>query len=87
MYDKDAPHADKRVFDLGIPVLGICYGLQFMVYALGGKVAPAAKREYGHAKVEIQESDSQLFQRTAQSCSRSGCRMATRRKNCLRVSG
>jgi GMP synthase (glutamine-hydrolysing) len=62
VYDKDAPLADKSVFDLGIPVLGICYGLQFMVYALGGKVRPAAKREYGHAKVEIQQSDSQLFQ-------------------------
>ncbi len=62
VYDKDAPLADKSVFDLGIPVLGICYGLQFMVYALGGKVRPAAKREYGHAKVEIQHSDSQLFQ-------------------------
>ncbi len=62
VYDKGAPHADKKVFDLGVPVLGICYGLQFMVYALGGKVRPAAKREYGHAKVEIQESDSQLFQ-------------------------
>ncbi len=62
VYDKGAPHADKKVFDLGLPVLGICYGLQFMVYALGGKVRPAAKREYGHAKVEIQESDSQLFQ-------------------------
>ncbi len=61
VYDKNAPHADKRVFDLGIPVLGICYGLQFMVYALGGKVTPAAKREYGHAKVEVQHSDSQLF--------------------------
>ena len=61
VYDKDAPLADKSVFNLGIPVLGICYGLQFMVYALGGKVRPAAKREYGHAKVEIQESDSQLF--------------------------
>src|SRR5271157_1874473 len=61
VYDKGAPHADKKVFDLGVPVLGICYGLQFMVYALGGKVRPAAKREYGHAKVEIQESDSQLF--------------------------
>ncbi len=62
VYDKDAPLADKKVFELGVPVLGICYGLQFMVYALGGKVRPAAKREYGHAKVEIQESDSQLFQ-------------------------
>jgi len=61
VYDQDAPLADKKVFELGIPVLGICYGLQFMVYALGGKVRPAAKREYGHAKVEIQQSDSQLF--------------------------
>jgi GMP synthase (glutamine-hydrolysing) len=62
VYDNDAPLADKGVFELGIPVLGICYGLQFMVYALGGKVRPAAKREYGHAKVEIQQSDSRLFQ-------------------------
>ena len=62
VYDKDAPLADKSVFELGVPVLGICYGLQFMVYALGGKVRPAAKREYGHAKVEMQESDSRLFQ-------------------------
>src|SRR4030081_3735715 len=62
VYDKDAPLADKSVFDLGIPVLGICYGLQLMLDALGGKVRPAAKREYGHAKVEIQHSDSQLFQ-------------------------
>jgi len=61
VYDHDAPHADKRVFDLGVPVLGICYGLQYMVHALGGKVRSASKREYGHAKVEIQESDSQLF--------------------------
>jgi GMP synthase (glutamine-hydrolysing) len=61
VYDKGAPHADKRVFELGVPVLGICYGLQFMVYALGGKVRPAAKREYGHAKVELLAGDSQLF--------------------------
>jgi GMP synthase (glutamine-hydrolysing) len=61
VYDTDAPLADKKVFELGVPVLGICYGLQFMVYALGGKVSPAAKREYGHAKVDIQHSDSQLF--------------------------
>jgi GMP synthase (glutamine-hydrolysing) len=62
VYDKDAPHADKKVFELGMPVLGICYGLQFMIYALGGKVRPAEKREYGHAKVELQCADSQLFQ-------------------------
>ena len=61
VYDKGAPHADKKVFDLGVPVLGICYGLQFMVYALGGKVTPSAKREYGHAKVDVQAADSPLF--------------------------
>ena len=61
VYDKGAPHADKKVFDLGVPVLGICYGLQFMVYALGGKVTPSAKREYGHAKVEVEAADSPLF--------------------------
>jgi GMP synthase (glutamine-hydrolysing) len=61
VYDKGAPHADKKVFELGVPVLGICYGLQFMVYALGGKVRPAAKREYGHAEVELQVADSPLF--------------------------
>ncbi len=60
VYDKDAPHADQRVFELGVPVLGICYGLQFMVHALGGKVHPAEKREYGHAKVELQNG-SRLF--------------------------
>ena len=61
VYDKDAPPADPRVFELGVPVLGICYGLQFMVHTLGGKVRPAEKREYGSAEVEI-VSESILFQ-------------------------
>src|ERR1700733_5289136 len=61
VYDKDAPPADKRIFDLGVPVLGICYGLQFMVHTLGGKVRPADKREYGHAEIEI-VAESALFQ-------------------------
>jgi GMP synthase (glutamine-hydrolysing) len=61
VYDKDAPVADPRVFDLGVPVLGICYGLQYMAHALGGKVSPADKKEYGHAKVELQ-ARSRLFE-------------------------
>ncbi|MGA9979867.1 MAG: glutamine-hydrolyzing GMP synthase [Candidatus Sulfotelmatobacter sp.] len=61
VYDKDAPPADVRLFELGLPVLGICYGLQFMVHALGGKVRPADKREYGHAEVEV-VAESVLFQ-------------------------
>src|SRR5258708_38354404 len=60
VYDEGAPHADKKVLELGVPVLGICYGLQFMVYALGGKVRPAEKREYGHATVE-RVAESRLF--------------------------
>jgi GMP synthase (glutamine-hydrolysing) len=61
VYDKDAPSADPRVFELGLPVLGICYGLQFMAHALGGKVKAAKSREYGHAQVELLEQ-SDLFQ-------------------------
>jgi GMP synthase (glutamine-hydrolysing) len=61
VYDKDAPPADAGVFELGVPVLGICYGLQFMVHTLGGKVRPAEKREYGHAEIDI-IADSVLFQ-------------------------
>jgi GMP synthase (glutamine-hydrolysing) len=61
VYDKDAPPADAHVFDMGVPVLGICYGLQFMVHTLGGKVRPADKREYGHAEIDI-VSNSVLFQ-------------------------
>ena len=60
VYDKDAPTADPRVFALGLPVLGICYGLQFMTHTLGGKVRAAKHREYGHAQVEVL-SDSELF--------------------------
>jgi GMP synthase (glutamine-hydrolysing) len=60
VYDKDAPVADQRVFELGLPVLGICYGLQFMAHNLGGKVKGAKHREYGHAQVEV-ISDSELF--------------------------
>ena len=60
VYDKDAPPADRRIFELGVPILGICYGLQFMVHTLGGKVRPADKREYGHAEVDI-VAESILF--------------------------
>ena len=53
VYDKDAPAADPAVLAMGVPVLGICYGLQFVVHHLGGKVVAAAAREYGHAEVDV----------------------------------
>jgi GMP synthase (glutamine-hydrolysing) len=48
VYEEDAPTLDPEVFNLGVPVLGICYGIQLLNHLLGGKVAPAASREYGH---------------------------------------
>jgi GMP synthase (glutamine-hydrolysing) len=53
VYDKDAPVCDPNVLQLGVPVLGICYGMQWLTYSLGGKVAPAARREYGPAQLDI----------------------------------
>src|SRR5881396_4092826 len=49
--DAGAPTCDPALFDLGMPVLGICYGMQLMAHSLGGEVAPASQREYGHATV------------------------------------
>jgi GMP synthase (glutamine-hydrolysing) A subunit len=53
VYDSDAPPADPAILALGLPTLGICYGLQYIVHHLGGKVSPAGKREYGHAEVSL----------------------------------
>jgi GMP synthase (glutamine-hydrolysing) len=53
VYDADAPAADAAILALGVPVLGICYGLQFITHHLGGRVEPAASREYGHAEVSV----------------------------------
>ncbi len=60
VYDADAPAADPAVLALGVPVLGICYGLQFITHHLGGKVVSAAAREYGHAEVNV-VSETPLF--------------------------
>lgn len=53
IYENGSPKVDRAIFDLGIPILGICYGLQFMVAALGGTVKQARKREYGFAELKI----------------------------------
>ena len=61
VYGENAPQCDKKIFELGIPILGICYGMQLMTYMLGGKVEKASKREYGVTSVNINNS-SKLFQ-------------------------
>jgi len=61
VYAENAPKVDPRIFELGIPILGICYGMQLMAHLLGGKVARADKREYGKAMVDV-VSDHPLFQ-------------------------
>jgi len=60
VYDEGAPSPDLEIFRLGIPVLGICYGMQLMAHHLGGKVARSTKREYGHAELMV-DDDSDLF--------------------------
>ena len=56
VYGEGAPTVDKRIFELGVPVLGICYGLQLMAHLLGGKVEGAVAREYGAAQVSVQHN-------------------------------
>lgn len=53
VYAEGAPHVDPGIYELGIPVLGICYGMQLMAYQLNGKVQRASKREYGKSDVEF----------------------------------
>jgi GMP synthase (glutamine-hydrolysing) len=60
VYDPASPTADDRIFRLGLPVLGICYGLQFISHKLGGKVEPAARREYGFAQLEFDPASELL---------------------------
>ena len=61
VYGEDSPKCDPEIFNLGIPVLGICYGMQLMTHILGGNVARAGKREYGTTDVTI-DNTSLLFQ-------------------------
>ena len=58
--DEDAPLPDPAVLDLGVPVLGICYGMQWMAHHLGGEVRPSGSREYGRAEIKL-EADSSLY--------------------------
>ena len=56
VYEKGAPQCDPGIYSLGVPVLGICYGMQLTTMLLGGRVTGADKREYGKAAVRLHES-------------------------------
>ncbi|CAB4473134.1 GMP synthase (glutamine-hydrolyzing) [Rhizophagus irregularis] len=61
VYDKDAPRVDPEIFNLGIPILGICYGLQEIAWNHGGSVAPCNNREYGHALMKVDKHQGHPF--------------------------
>ena len=65
VYEKNSPKIEKEIFDMGIPILGICYGEQLMSYLLEGKVRAGKIKEYGPATVELKQSPSALFAGTA----------------------
>ncbi|MBI5327129.1 MAG: glutamine-hydrolyzing GMP synthase [Deltaproteobacteria bacterium] len=69
VYDKDAPLISKEIFNLSIPILGICYGMQLTAHLLGGKVEKSSHREYGSAELVI-DDDSDLLSRIAHSAQR-----------------
>ena len=60
VYDMASPHGDPELFELGIPVLGICYGAQLMAWTLGGKVATAPVSEYGKTEVTVSDKEGLL---------------------------
>ncbi|XBG73298.1 glutamine-hydrolyzing GMP synthase [Enterococcus cecorum] len=64
VYDDSAFGIDEEIFNLGIPVLGICYGMQLITHKLGGKVEPAVNKEYGKAELEVTTKEAQLFAST-----------------------
>ncbi len=59
--EEGAPHCDAALFDMGVPVLGICYGMQLMTAVLGGRVARSDRREFGHAEVDVASTGPRLF--------------------------
>ncbi|WP_168120287.1 glutamine-hydrolyzing GMP synthase [Paenibacillus sp. HB172176] len=61
VYEENSPRVDPAIYDLNIPIFGICYGMQLMSYQLNGKVERAGKREYGKAEVEFAEGNEITF--------------------------
>jgi GMP synthase (glutamine-hydrolysing) len=66
VYSKKAPLPSPEIFKLGLPILGICYGLQLLAHFLGGKVEPGQKREYGKGTLTVQDPSCVLFRRLPQ---------------------
>jgi len=64
VYAENAPTVDPRLFELGVPILGICYGLQLIAHVLGGRVERASAHEYGHARVVVERPEG-IFHRFA----------------------
>jgi len=62
VYEPGAPGLSRYVLDLGVPVLGICYGMQLLAHALGGVVEPGERREYGPARLEVEDPAVPLFE-------------------------
>src|ERR1700680_2158058 len=62
VYDHGAPLPDPAVYELDLPILGVCYGMQLLAHQLGGAVKPAERREYGHASISIDDR-SGIFDR------------------------
>lgn len=62
VYQKDAPHPDESLFELDTPMLGICYGMQLLAHAQGGRVEKGAVREYGPATLQVKDGTNPLFQ-------------------------
>ena len=88
IYENASPKIDVAILKLGIPVLGICYGMQFMVHALGGKVKRSDKREYGFAEFKVKRP-SPLFDTVATetSCWMSHGDSITRLPSGFRIAG
>ena len=61
-YEADSPTYSKELFEMGVPVLGLCYGAQLMMHVLGGKVERADVREYGKTEVIVDKTNSQIFE-------------------------
>ena len=74
VYAQDAPKIDAEVLELGVPILGFCYGHQTIAHTLGGKVGHTSAGEYGAAEIQVLAKKSALFAGTPEKIGRASCR-------------